>query len=447
MKYMIFFVIGLIAFLMACQNARKDGKGLEVIKFAKDSPLEKAGAQIGDYIVAYNKEPVESIRMLNSAKDAITAETVEMLLVRGEGHIKITIPRGRLGAYLAEWDPEHSIDDDAVVIQKIGPLRWESGMENSFLGAVYRLDERFGRGISYEDIVGLSGYGFRLHFFDQWCPSSPDATTGFNSGARILDILGYKVSFYWKEGIQANMDTNELKEYETSFRSQNAMLKLIKNSIDRGYPVIAIDLINNAEWGLITGYQKDGQELFTRCYYDYTKGYDIAERFPWVICVIDDYKEKPLDKEYGKSLKLAKMLYETSRYEHYFNGLKAVEYWISALTNPNFFENMSEEDGSEIMLANWWITQSLKEARGVTANYLRDNIERFGKPNDDIYTLADIYTAEASLLHMMLQEVPNPVNENLFESWSEESRVQQQDMLREFLKMEQNAYGVIKKIN
>ncbi len=438
----ILLVCCLLFTLAACQNQIKEGNEVEITGFAENSALQDAGALTGDEIVSYNGIPVHSVQEINEIKERVASDMVNVVLLRDGKQVSIEVPRGQLGVYLKEWKPEHAIDDDAVVIDGIKSLRWETGMENSFLGTVFRLDEKFGRGISYTDIVGLSGYGFRTQFYDGWCPSSPDATTGFNCGERILDILGYRYKFYWLDEMK-NAPEEGCDDGQVEYRTKEEMLELIQDGINGGYPVIAIDLIDIPEWGLITGYQKEGSELFVRSYYDSTRGYDLAEKFPWVICVIDGYRELPLEDRYEESLKLARELYVDKSYGPYFSGLNAVENWMKALIAPDFGEVSKVPQKENMVLGNWWITQSLKEARGTAAEYLLSNIDRFQRSGDEIRQMAEFYEREASLLKESFLYMPNPFQQSAFESWSPEDRRKQHEILALILKIEKEVYRLL----
>lgn len=252
---------------------RREILGLKITGFVEKSNLKNAGAQEGDIVTHYNGIKIDSLAQLLMLRDQLKQDTVDVVLKRGVEEVKVRIPKGMLGANLSEIVPDHMIERDAVIIKGIGRLGWGMGMENSFLGCVTLLEEKFGSKLNYQDIIGLSGYGFRLSFFRGFCPSSPDATCGYDVGSGILKRLGYEFEVY----SLPHKDKASKDEIE---KARPGLLRKIKASIDKGWPVIAIDLIDIAEWGLITGYQKNGEELFCRTYFDMTDGYEIARKFP-----------------------------------------------------------------------------------------------------------------------------------------------------------------------
>ena len=412
---------------------------LVIQNFAEDSNLEKAGAMIGDQIINYNGKNVHTVMELNDLKKSTTAAEVQIDLLRGQLLIPVKIPQGQLGVYLKEVMPKHAIEKDAVIIEGIGKLGWGMGMENSFLAAVTLLEAKYGQKLGYNDILGLSGYGFRLQFFDGFCPSSPDATTGKDVGAEILKKLGYRFETY-------HLKNDDWKEKDLVMKTEDELREIIIKSIDKGWAVIAIDLIEVPEWGIITGYQKNGAEFFCRSYFDKTEGYEIAQKFPWVIFVIEDYKKADISNLYDESFDMAKELYKTEKYDEYFSGLRGVKEWIIDLQDEKAITEAEKEQFAEKKLANWWIYYSLMEARGIAKEYLLTNLDKFGKDKKTIEDLAELYEQEMELLYKNFQSIPSPHIPEKQSVWDKKSRENQIKILQEFLKQEESAFELIKKL-
>ena len=120
------------------------------------------------------------------------------------------------------------------------------------------------------------------------------------AGIRKKDIL-------WEyDGtiIQSVQHLSELKEL-VKYVDKEGLYNKIKSSIDEGMPLIAIDLTQTHECGIITGYQKDGKELICRTYFDQNKDYEIAPKVPWAIVRIINKKKVDVAPLYLESLKLA----------------------------------------------------------------------------------------------------------------------------------------------
>ena len=411
--------------------------GLKITGLEEYSSLGMAGAQKGDILTHYNGVKLESVSQLLALRDRLEQDEVEVILRRGLDDIKFSVPKGVLGVYLKEIAAEHQIDNDAVIVDGIGHLDWGIGMENSFLGCVTLLEEKYGSKMSYQGILGLSGYGFRFHFFKGFCPSSPDATCGRDIGAEVLNKLGYEFEVY------SLPDTGKTSKDEIE-KAKEELQKKIKLSIDHGWPVIAIDLIDVAEWGIITGYQKNGKELFCRTYFDMTEGYEIAQKFPWVIYAIKGKKEIDIKDEYKKSLILAKDLYSKKDYGSYTNGINGIKTWIKALKDNKFFKSMDEKKLYETMHANWWIYYSLADARTINGKYLTANKEKFGVDTKVIEKLTQLMEDESSLLNGGINSVPSIWERKDASVWTSEVRAQQVEILDEFLKLEEQVNQILK---
>ncbi len=426
-------------FMTAEQSAKENRMKLRITGFNEATAIEIGGAKIGDIFLTYDGKPVHTLEQLAEFKKEVQTDDVKITLLRGNAVIPIRIPKGQIGVYLRELMPDHKVDDNAVLIDGIGSLGWGIGMENSFLGALTLVEEKFGQKTSYRDLVGLSGYGFRLHFFDGFCPSSPDATCGKDVGAEVFRKLGYDFDVY-------HLQKDEFKEKDIEMRPEDELRKVILESIDNGYPVLALDLIEVPEWGLITGYQKDGKELFCRTYFDKTDSYEIARKFPWIFFVIKGYEKTDISPLFAGSFEIANELYNREKYDEYFSGIKAVEEWIVDLQDEKAYSNADKKVFEEMKLANWWIYYSLMEARAITEEYLRENIEKFKKDKELTTKLAEIYKDEAELLYDHFKEIPSPHVPDPDLSWDQENREKQVKILRELLELEKEANKILQKI-
>lgn len=412
--------------------------GLEIIGFVENSNLEKTGAKIGDLLTHYNGVKLESLSQLLELRDSFDKDLVEIVLLRGSEESIFTIPKGMLGANLQEVAADHKVDKDAVIIEGIGPLGWGLSMENSFLGCVTMLEAKYGSKSAYSDILGLSGYGFRLHFFKNFCPSSPDATCGRSVGGEILKNLGYEYIIY--------SIPDSIKASKAERPKEEARLRaIIKECIDKGWPVLAIDLIDVAEWGLITGYQKNGDELFCRTYFDKTRGYEIAQKFPWVIFVITGKRDVDKDDLFYASLEVAKELYTNKEYGAYANGINGIRTWIQSLGDEKLFNDLNDKKLYDAMHANWWIYYSLVEARALNAVYLSANVLKFNIDKKTIEDLVKLMEKETELLKNGFNHVPSIWENKDASVWTLDKRKNQVKVLTKFLKMEEQVSKLLNK--
>jgi hypothetical protein len=427
-KLLTFFSV--LIFLTACARDTGQTKKLKISSFSEDSSLLAAGAAVGDYLIRYNGKMVQSRDHLNLLINDTTESMVEVVILRAGKKIKFQITEGKMGVMLKEYELDHKFASDAKIIRGIDKLEWGTGMDNSFMASVYLLEKFMGNTTSYNDIICLSGYGFRLHFFEGFCPSSPDATVGYDCGSSILTDLGYEFKYYFLENeLSSQLDMQPIPEAE--------MRKRITESIDRNFPVIAIELIELAEWGMITGYQNGGAEFLCRTYFDKTEGYEIGQKFPWLVVIIENKEDIDVDPLYPQSLTLAKELYETPSYGPYFSGINGLKKWIANLQDQSLFTGDVYEM-SEKSHANWWIYVSLELARANASDFLINNIDKFGRDHTLIKELAEIYDLEVELLIENYLWLPDQFSQENSD-WTEEMRFQQSKVIENLLKLEEKA--------
>ena len=76
------------------------------------------------------------------------------------------------------------------ILKNIHGLDWQTGEYSTFIATLQRALEYLGEKHTYSYLLGLSGAAFRLQIhWDGLCPSGPDATCGFDSGAYLLQVL------------------------------------------------------------------------------------------------------------------------------------------------------------------------------------------------------------------------------------------------------------------
>ncbi|MDP8322306.1 MAG: PDZ domain-containing protein [Candidatus Stygibacter australis] len=446
-NFVIIFICMLL--LISCSTFKKvedmqfpEKGGVLISNFTENSVLEAAGARKNDVILKYDGVMVESVEQLGTLKSEVKSEMVEVEIYRQGELLVIQIPAGQIGVYLMPIPRKDKINKDAVMIEGIGKLDWSMGMDNSFLGSLMRIEEQKGQGLGYEDMMVLSGYGFRTSFFDGWCPSSPDATCGFNAGAEILTGLGYDFEF-----IHLDADDNCEKDSLAKYMNKAEMINEIKASIDEGWPLIAIDLIKVPEWGVITGYQKGGKELLCRTYYDQTEGYEIAWKMPFAIVRIYNKEEVEIAPLYPASLKLAKTLYETERYDQYTNGIFAIDTWLEHLKKTETLKTATAEKFAEMSFANTWIHYCLVGSRAITASYLESNKAKFQTDGEILGELIGIYQKEADILKKGLEYLAPLEGSATPETWTAEMRAKEILTLEEFRNLELRAQQILIALN
>ena len=399
---------------------------LAVTGVVPGSPAERAGIQPGDVFKTYVGTPVSTLDEVNKLKQQVTTDSVEVRLIRGGQELAIMLPAGQMGVFLKELLPDLEYGEGDVVIEGIPQLDWSLGKSNSYLAALEAVANHLGIDKDYVWLNGVSGAAFRLHFHEDWCPSSPDPGCGYPTCNHALDALGLK-----HEGRHVEEDDEEGR----------AKLKQdIIASIDAGYPVIGIDIRGVPEWGIITGYRKGGEELLCRSYFDRREGYDIAEKIPWGVTIISGLvKPAPELASFQTSFKVAHENLTTEQYGDYYSGLAAFDYWLDQLRNTDFDAIDEERFREEVSHANAWIYERLAEDREYAAQYLELIAPDFPDQATELEMLAQLYREESEVLKPTEDVIVYSFQMKDRSDWSAEKRAEQVARLTEARGKEEQA--------
>lgn len=434
--YTIIF-IGMVGYSTLYAQEEKECKKehqLVITGIIPGSYAETIDIRPEDVIATYNGKEVHCLKKLTMLKDEVDTDSIEIVVTRNNEFVSFVIPKGQIGVWVKELLPDIAFDEDAVIIEGIDPLDWDTGESNSFIAALTRIAEHLDADRHYTFFMGVSGAAFRILFHEEWCPSSPDPTVGFDCGEIAVKSIKYEPRYF---------------HYDKEKKNKEEIQQKIMESIDKKMPVIAIDLIEVAEWGLIVGYQKQGEELIVRDYFSRREGYDIAEKFPWVVVIIPPLvrSEYIAEEDYfKKSLEIAQELYETEKYDAYYSGTAAIEYWIKKLKEDNF-GTMEDEKFDDVMLANAWIYQRLAEDRKFAAEYLKSFASTFPDVKDKIAELVVLYETVHELMAESGSVVLYPSQMTTRDDWTDEMRQKEIEVLIKVLAKEREAYSLIKAIN
>jgi hypothetical protein len=415
-----------------------EGQYLEVISVQEKTEAARVGIKEGDVLLSYDGQAVASVAQLNALKDAAKADPVQIVVLRGDEKKTFEVSKGQIGLYLRERMPETELAADAVVLKGVNRLGWDTGMPNSFLAALTAAANYMGIDKDYTYLNGVSGAAFRIQFFKDWCPSSPDPTCGFDAGAEAMKALGFDFQY---------LILADSAKVPGTGTSKDDMTKAVMASIDAGKPAIAIDLIQIPEWGVITGYQKGGSELLCRTYFDKTQGYSIAEKFPWVVVIIKDKKAMPSDRgNYMNAFKIALKEAVTDSFGDYYSGTKALEKWIDRLKMDNFAD-MAPDRFETCCLANAWIYERMGDDRTYGYKFLDAlavSYPEFGKPLGE---LSAIYKSQVEILKSKAENAPFPAALAPGEAWTGDMRAEEVGALQKVLEKEYEAVKILTEIN
>ena len=421
--------------------AKSIERHIEVERLVEGSQAEKLGIQPGDVIVKYNGKKIETGSDLQAAIGALASSEAKLVVRRGSELIEMTVKPGKIGVYMRTVGKINKMPD-AKIIEGIEPLTYESGEVISFIGCIRRVLAHYGEQHNYMYLMGISGTAFRIHFWGGWCPSSADPGCGFNCSAALLRALGRKSEEYF-------MNT-QFKEMPGALDETQMRQKIIEG-IDKGVPVIAIDIVQVPEWGIITGYQNNKQDFFCRSYFDDgMEDYNIAEKTPWIAMTIGEKGEALSGEEaVRQSLAIAQKVGRTEKFDNYYSGTAALETWIAALENEASYATAAPgeptSNAPDSCGANAWIYETFQANRAVAAEFMRTYAGVFGKVSNAALELAGIYENQAKLLEAGAENVVSPYMGD-GRQWTQELRNKEAATLKEVLKLEHEALDLIETI-
>lgn len=309
-----------------------------------------------------------------------------------------------------------------VFIDNIPQLKWGDNADNSFIRSAQLSLNKLGENYTYEFLMGISGAAFRLHFNPDWCPSSADATTGFDVSRVLFKSLGYKCELF-------RIDDNSFKDIQSLYQK-------IITQINLGIPIIAINLKVCPEWGIITGYLKNRPGILCRTYFDKSDEYSLADHAPWLSFFIAE-KDKTLDVDelFKYSLKIAVQLAKTVEYGEYKSGFSALEIWIEELKKHLTTIESKKFEEHEVNLTFF---NTLLDSRQAAVNYLESMNDKMKQGNLIIAN----YIREVNLLKNAQKNIL-PSFDSKPEAWTEDIIRTQIDILSQTLIIEKESIDLI----
>ncbi|HWI63760.1 MAG TPA: hypothetical protein VNT75_18140 [Symbiobacteriaceae bacterium] len=227
-------------------------------------------------------------------------------------------------------------------------------------GALGSLLAAAGRDLPQPYILGASGHAFRLTLDVVISPSAP-AQVNFHEQVPLWENLGA-----W---FRRTTDRDEA-------------LERMRASIDRGYPVIAYDLMELPEYGLVVGYDGDRLACLTMAdendpVWMEASAWPPAAHAPWTrpeaIWLLDLAPGFDRRRAEVASLRFAVEHFwaPASRDSWLQHGKGAYEFWISVLTSPLPLH------GAQPGLGHSYNLMVLAGARRDAANYVAELAERY----------------------------------------------------------------------
>lgn len=318
-----------------------------------------------------------------------------------------------------------SRSDGRAVIEGVERLGWGEGRENTFVGALTVLAHALGDEAHYDFLMGVSGAAFRVQLCQpEWCPSAPDAGCGFQCDAAATAALGYVT-----ETMFASVeDAGQMRQVREA----------VVHSIDQGHPVIALDLVKSADYGVIVGYADAGETFLCRSYWDTTEEYTRAEKWPWAIVFIRERRTPPTRPDLiRRSLEQAVMLATTERFDTYLSGFGAYETWAQQFLEDSRF---GPDRLQQTAQANAWSYISLMDCRAAASRYLSAIADEFPATRAQrLLEAADLYGQVIGVLGDTQGMVPFPLQLGEKAAYPIDQRRVEAETLRKALGLERQA--------
>jgi hypothetical protein len=271
-------------------------------------------------------------------------------------------------------------------VDGVGPIiGFAKGRDCTFMHCLELILESAGRKIGYDELMGMSGLAFRAQFrVDKWDVGNPDPLVGES----VLDRLF--------RGVGWDYDLRIVRREEID--NADAMQRAIRESIDRGHPVLAANIIPPEDWGIIVGYQRDRNWL-CRAYNGGAEATDKpATGWPTAVVILNSRRPRPpVRQSYTDAIRDAVELWEKRGAGSHAMGRKAFDNWCQNLTSPA---------DSRYVHPNFWTYIGLIDARGAAVRFLRQIAKEPGFRQAPLLQAADWYDKEVNLLLKGLEFVP-----------------------------------------
>lgn len=399
---------------------------LEVKSVEAGSPAAAAAIRSGDILETYGGATVGCRSDLARAREAATTESVAVTFRRDGKVLRFLLPKGKLGVFLDEWQKDVVPGPDAKLINGVPRLGWDEGKSNTFVGAFEAALRKLGDKTDYVFLAGASGAAFRTHFFNDWCPSSPDPGVGYDLTHEILATRGY-------EPVRMTQSPDG--------KNRPAMLAAITASIDSGLPVLAWNIDGFPEYGLVVGYQEGGRELFVRTYNSTRKGYDLTGNVPSAITILRKGMRPKEDAVVRGSFASVAGMLAPEKYGEYWNGLAAFDQWMERLKSDDWTGLDSARFGN-VVQANYWIATRLCDDRQTGVDYLRCAAVNVPDAAPRLRALAALYEQEVALLTPLVARLPEPGAVTRPDQWTRPERDAQVAVLTSCRALEVEAAGI-----
>lgn len=315
----------------------------------------------------------------------MTIATCAMLIACATG-------RGQGGAVAGAGEPGVQ-----VVIPGVEQLHYGQGTgkgnlaSSGFLAPIVAALHAKGEPISYDYLMGASGAAFRI--FDGFSLYSWDTMIGYDhfDGAQSACPYGLETRQF-----AMGQPAEKAKCYAT-----------IRDSIDRGLPVIAFNLQDDWIYGLIVGYVKNSDRLICRTY-SRAPGYVTVDAYRWNYIWVLTQQRRNMDTAGIERTAVARAieLARTPKFGKMASGFAAWDRWMADI--KAFDAIAKPEERAKQIQEYIFCVGRLLNARAAAAHYLQDTARHYPAPvAQHLLSAAGDYSQIADVLQRLYDELPD----------------------------------------
>lgn len=311
--------------------------------------------------------------------------------------------------------------------------------------------------LTYGDLIGYSGFAFRVMNHEAMCPSAGHPCVG------VACVENGNKALPWTSHHYQAFPWSEPKKDQAAFEAQ--VCKAIKKSIDQGIPVhygseedgLIIGYANEGKrWWCVHPYYKDGKQAF---WLDELEPQGIeafaGPKWPWGVCVWEEPKRfDQLDSP--KTLTINALKQAITMWDHkidpnaspkpqhvYFSGDQAYDKWIGWLVQVQAGLIENPKSG---MQGNAWCYAVLVHSRQIAANWLKQQANLFdGDVHSQLLKIADTY---AQIPQVCLKDINSTwelfMGPDRFEDWTDDIRSEQINRLQQVRELDRTAVQLIR---
>jgi hypothetical protein len=292
------------------------------------------------------------------------------------------------------------------VLEGIGRIHWRTTSPLCFVGSVVAALRHLGEQLEPDYVMGISGGAFKAFWIPPWSPANCDLLlAGEEPVRRTFGALGYG---YTVIRDYDRLDPAHTKEF---FREP------IVRSLDAGRPVLAIGIVGPPECCVVAGYDKGGDVLYGRSYFQpeaggYFRSEDWYENIHGLILIGEKQGQPPQEEILRSTLEWAielarrpefpaRLPSESGDSDRIVSGLAAYDAMAKALLDDAAFEPSDREGFTLRIVAlgndGLWL---MWDARDIAARFLRQ-VASWVAPaavRQELLAAAEAYAREVAVL-------------------------------------------------